>query len=168
MTTSISDFTKHNLNEQGFDNLDDAAKSRIVWPLRFTPGLGVSLIAIGLVWQSPIYMGVLALIALSGALLPHGIPDLIYNFGVRHLFRAPPLPPMPKPRRFSYFISTTFLAGSALSFYYGLPVLGIVLGGSVCIAGAVLMTTLWCLGSWIYKLIFGSGSQVISPAKSGL
>lgn len=49
--TSISDFTKHNLNEQGFDNLDDAAKSRYAWPLRFTPGVSIILIAIRLVNQ---------------------------------------------------------------------------------------------------------------------
>ena len=54
--------------------------------------------------------------------------DLIYNSGVRHLFRGPPLPPTPKPRRFSYLISTSSLAGAALSFYYGLPVLGFIQG----------------------------------------
>lgn len=56
--TIISDFTKHNLNEQGFDNLDDAAKSRYAWPLRFAPGVSIILVAVGLVWQSPIYLGV--------------------------------------------------------------------------------------------------------------
>jgi hypothetical protein len=161
--TNISTFTKHNLNEQGFGNLDDAAKSRYTWALRFTPGVSISLVAIGLVWQSPLYMGVLALIGLCGALFPQGMPiDLIYNFGVRHLFHAPPLPPTPNPRQFSYLISTLFLTGSALSFYYGLPGLGIILGGLVCLAGAVLTTSLWCLGSWFYKLIFGQ--QVVAPS----
>ncbi len=154
--TSISATLKHNLNEQGFDNFDDTAKCGLVWPLRFTPAVSIGLIIIGLIWQSPLYMGVLALIGLSGALLPHGmLIDLIYNFGVRHLFYAPSLPPTPKPRQFSYLISTLFLTGSALSFYYNLPVLGIVLAGLVCIAGTVLITTHWCLGSWFYKLIFG-------------
>jgi hypothetical protein len=88
--------------------------------------------------------------------------DLIYNFGVRHLFHAPPLPPTPKPRQFSYLISTLFLTGSALSFYYGLPGLGLILGGLVCLAGAVLTTSLWCLGSWFYKLIFWQ--QVVAPS----
>lgn len=154
--TSISATTKHNLNEQGFDNLGDAAKCRIVWPLRFTPAVSIGLIVIGLFWQSPLYMGILALIGLSGALFPKGmLIDLIYNFGVRHLFHAQPLPPTPKPRQFSYFISTLFLTGSALSFYYGLPVLGLILAGLVCLAGTVLITTHWCLGSWFYNLIFG-------------
>jgi hypothetical protein len=78
----------------------------------------------------------------------------VYDLGVRHLFGAPPLPPTPTPRRFSYGISTVWLAGSAVSFYYGLPLLGFVLGGTVVIGGTILTTTLWCLGSWIYRLFF--------------
>ena len=152
----LSAFTKNNLNKQGFGKLDDAAKSRYALPLRFTPIVGTTLIVIGLALQSPIWLGSMALVTLSGALLPRGmLIDLVYNLGVRHLFRAPPLPPTPKPRQFSYVLSTVFLAGSALSFYYGLSVLGFILGGMVVIGATILSTTLWCLGSWYYRLFFG-------------
>ena len=152
----LSAFTKTNLNKQGFGKLDEAAKSRYALPLRFTPGVATILIVIGLALQSPVWIGAMALVALSGALLPNGmLIDLVYNLGVRHLFRAPPLPPTPKPRQFSYLLSTVWLAGSALSFYYGLPVLGFILGGMVVIGGTLLTTTLWCLGSWYYRLFFG-------------
>ena len=154
--TRLNAFTKNNLNKQGFGKLDDEAKSRNALPLRFSPGVGTILIVIGLALQSPIWLGAMALVALSGALLPNGmLIDLVYNLGVRHLFHAPPLPPTPKPRRFSYCLSTVFLTGSALSFYYGPPVLGFILGGMVVIGGTILTTTLWCLGSWWYRLIFG-------------
>ncbi len=114
------------------------------------------MIVIGLALQSPIWLGTMALVALSGALLPNGmLIDLVYNLGVRHLFHAPPLPATPKPRQFSYLLSTVSLAGSALSFYYGLPLLGFILGGFVVIGAITLTTTLWCLGSWWYRLIFG-------------
>lgn len=152
----LSAFTKTNLDKQGFGKLDEEAKSRYALPLRFTPGVGTTLIVIGLALQSPIWLGSMALVALSGALLPSGmLIDLVYNLGVRHLFRAPPLPPTPKPRQFSYLLSTVLLAGSALSFYYGLSVLGFILGGMVVIGGTILTTTLWCLGSWYYRLFFG-------------
>ena len=152
----LSAFTKANLDKQGFGRLDDAAKSRYALPLRFTPAVATILIVVGLVLQSPIWLGSIATVALSGALLPSGmLIDLVYNFGVRHLFHAPPLPRTPKPRQFSYLLSTTFLAGSALSFYYRLPVLGFILGGPVVIGAATLTTTLWCLGSWWYRLSFG-------------
>ena len=148
-------FTKNNLNKQGFEKLDEEAKSRYALPLRFTPGVGTILIVIGLALRSPIWLGSMALVTLSGVLLPSGmLIDLVYNLGVRHLFHAPPLPSTPKPRRFSYILSTVLLAGSALSFYFGLAVSGFILGGMVVIGGTILTTSLWCLGSWYYRLFF--------------
>lgn len=157
--TKLSAFTKNNLNKQGFENLDDEAKSCYALPLRFSPGIATILVVIGLALQSPVWLGSVALIALSGALFPRGmLIDLIYNYVVRHLFHAPPLPPTPKPRQFSYLLSTVWLTGSALSFYYGLPVLGFILGGVVVIAATTLITSLWCLGSWWYRLFFKSAA----------
>jgi hypothetical protein len=151
----LGTFTKTNLNKQGFENLTDEAKTRYRLALRFTPAVATVLIAIGLVLQSPVWIGAMALVALSGALFPSGmLIDLVYNLGVRHLFGAPPLPSTPKPRQFSYLLSATLLAGSSLSFYFGLPVLGFILGGMVVIGATILTTTLWCVGSWWYRLIF--------------
>lgn len=154
--TTVSAFTDSNLNGQGFGYLDQEAKSRYALPLRFTPAVCAILIVIGLFLQSPLWLGSVALVALSGALFPNGmITDLVYNFGVRHLFRAPPLPPTPKPRQFSYLLSASSLAGAALAFGFGLPVLGFILGGMVVVGATILATTLWCLGSWIYRMVFG-------------
>ena len=151
----LSAFTQTNLDNQGFGKLDEDTKSRVALPLRFTPAVATTLIVIGLVLQSPIWLGSMALVAFNGALLPSGmIIDLVYNFGVRHLFRAPPLPSTPKPRQFSYLLSTVLLAGSAVSFYDGLSVWGFILGGLVVAGGTILTTTLWCLGSWWYRMVF--------------
>ena len=153
---ALSTFTKDNLDKQGFEQLTDEAKSRYSLPLRFTPFVATVVIVTGLVLQSPTIVGAMSLVALSGALLPKGmIIDLVYNLGVRHLFRAPALPATPKPRRFSYVLSTIWLAGSALSFSVGLPVVGLILGGMVVVGSTMLTLTLWCLGSWWYRLIFG-------------
>jgi Domain of unknown function (DUF4395) len=152
----LSVLTETNLDNQGFGKLDKDTKSRVALPLRFTPAVGTALIGIGLIFQSPMWLGSMALVAFSGALLPDAmVIDLVYNFGVRHLFRAPPLPSTPKPRQFSYLLSTVLLSGSAVSFYYGLSVFGLVLGGLVVAGGTILTTTLWCLGSWYYRMIFG-------------
>ena len=154
---AVSAFTDNNLNGQGFGYLDQEAKHRYALPLRFTPAVGTILIVIGLALRSPVWLGSMALVALSGVLFPRGmVIDLAYNHGVRHLFRAPPLPPTPTPRRFSYLLSASALAGAALSFAFGLPALGFVLGGMVVIGATILTTTLWCLGSWIYRMVFGS------------
>jgi hypothetical protein len=152
---NLSVFTKNNLNKQGFGKLDDEAKSRYALALRFSPAVGTILIGIGLVLQSPPWLGSMALVALSGALFPKGmLLDLVYNLGVRHFFHAPPLPSTPTPRRFSYILSSFLLAGSAFSFYFGLEGLGSILGGMVVIGGTILTTSLWCLGSWYYRLFF--------------
>ncbi|HET7143137.1 MAG TPA: DUF4395 family protein [Anaerolineales bacterium] len=156
----LNAFTKTNLNKQGFGELDEEAKFRYALPLRFTPAVGTTLIVIGLALQSPVWIGSMALVALSGALFPSAmLIDLVYNIGVRHLFRAPPLPTTPKPRQFSYLLSTVFLSCSALSFHYGLSVLGFILGGMVVIGSTILTTTLWCLGSWWYRLIFRHAAE---------
>lgn len=150
--TSCSAATEANLDMQGFGGLDADARSRYALPLRFTPGVGTVLVVVGLVLRSPLWLGAMAFVALSGALLPRGmLIDLVYNFAVRHLFSAAPLPSTPQPRRFSYLISAVWLAGSAWSFAYGLPLLGFFLGGAVALGGALLTTTLWCLGSWFYR-----------------
>lgn len=152
---AISARTQNNLDKQGFGNLDDDAKSCYAWPLRFTPGVGTVLIVVGLTLQSPTFLGIGAIVPLSGALFPRGmILDLVYNLGIRRLFHGPALPPTPTPRRFSYLLSTVLITGSALSFYYGLSALGIILGAAVAVGGTILTTTHWCLGSWIYRLFF--------------
>lgn len=163
---TVSAFTDNNLNGQGFGYLDQKAKCRYALPLRFTPAVGAIVIVIGLVLQSPIWLGAAALIALSGALFPGGmVIDLVYNLVVRHLFHAPPLPPTPRPRQFSYFLSASLLAGAALSFLFRLPALGFVLAGLVVIGAAILTTTLWCLGSWIYRVLFGPRVRDRSAAR---
>ncbi|GAA3510760.1 DUF4395 family protein [Georgenia daeguensis] len=152
---TLSAFSDRNLDGQGFGYLDREAKAHYARALRFTPAVCAVLLAIGLVMQSPVWLASLVPIGLSGALFPRGmIIDVVYNFGVRHLFRAPKLPPTPTPRRFSYLLSTTLAAGAALSFQYGLPVLGFILGGAVIAGATVLATTLWCVGSWIYRMLF--------------
>jgi hypothetical protein len=153
----VSARTAANLDGQGFGALDAEAKAQYALSLRFTPAVGTLLVVVGLFAQSPVVLATMALIAVSGALLPNGmILDVAYNVGVRHLFGTPPLPPTPRPRRFSYALSAACLAGASASFAYDLPVLGFVLGGVVAAGGTVLALTLWCLGSWLYRIVVPS------------
>lgn len=113
-------FTTANLDSQGFGDLAEVAKYRLRWPLRFTPAVSTALVATGLALRSPIWVGSMAFVALSGVIVPSGmLVDVAYNRGFRHLFRSPPLPPTPKPRRFSYGLSCLLLAASALTLARG-------------------------------------------------
>ena len=148
----VGETTRANLGRQGFGYLDDEELAEYAWPLRFTPAVGTALVAVGLIIESPWLLAGASAIALSGALFPRGMAiDVAYNHVVRHLLGAPRLPATPTPRRFSYVISTALLAGSAVSFAYGLNALGWILGGLVVIGGTILTSTLWCLGSWIFN-----------------
>ncbi len=147
--------TQTNLDNQGFTDLDSESKSRYAWPLRFTPGVGTLLIVVGLLLRSPVWLGSMAVVAASGALFPRAMfIDLVYNYGVRYLFGAPPLPATPRPRRFSYVISAAALTGSALAFRSENATFGLVLGGLVVVGGTILTLSLWCLGSWLYRKVF--------------
>jgi hypothetical protein len=149
----LSRVASENLDKQGFCDLGQEDKSRYARPLRFTPAVATALVVIGLILQSPLLLAFMALVALSGVLFPRGmLIDLVYNLGIRHLFGSPRLPPTPTPRRFSYGISTLWLAASAASFHFGLPLVGFLVGIPVAVGGAVLATTLWCLGSWFFGL----------------
>ena len=149
--TRLSAYETANLDMQGFGDLDVEEKRRSALPLRFTPAIGTTLVLVGLILQSPTWVAAMALVALSGVLLPDGmLIDVVYNFLVRHLFGAPRLPSTPTPRRFSYLISTVLLASSAVAFSVGGTVVGLFLGGLVVMGGSILSITLWCLGSWIY------------------
>ena len=150
----LGTFTRSCLNLQGYTDLDDDAKARYQWALRFTPAACAILVLIGLIRQSSGWLGALALVALLGALLPKGHPiDWGYNFGLRHLFGAAQLPPNPAPRRLGCLIGAFLLVGSAMAFSKGAVVLGWVLGGFLVVAGLVVTLTHWCLASWIYHLI---------------
>lgn len=147
----LNAYATTNLDMQGFGDLSPEEKSRNALALRFTPSIGTALVLVGLMVQSPPWLAAMALVALSGALLPNGmVIDVTYNYVVRHLIGAPRLPSTPAPRRFSYLLSAILLASSALALSFGEPVLGLILGGLVVLGGATLSITLWCLGSWIY------------------
>jgi hypothetical protein len=148
----LSQVASDNLDKQGFCDLGEEGKSRYARPLRFTPAVATALVVVGLILRSPILLASMALVALSGVLFPRGmLIDLVYNLGIRHVFGSPPLPPTPTPRRFSYGISTLWLTASAASFHFGLPLVGFLFGVPVAVGGAILATTLWCLGSWLYR-----------------
>jgi len=166
--TELSSLASDNLDKQGFCSLGEEGKARYARSLRFTPAVATVLIVMGLILRSPIVMGSVALIALTGVLFPRGmLIDVVYNLGIRHIFRSPQLPPTPTPRRFSYGISALWLAGSAASFHFGLPLLGIALGAVVAIGSTVLATTLWCLGSWLYRPVGASVAALKRKSDAG-
>ena len=149
-----SPFTRHCLNLQGFSDLTDAEKKAHELPLRFTPAVCGVLVIVGTTFQWPVWQFAVAGVATLGTLFASGHPvDAVYNYGVRHLFKANALPGNPAPRRFACFVAALLLTGSGLGFLFEVPLVGIVLGGALTAVLALNTFTNWCLGSWMYRLL---------------
>ncbi len=73
--------------------------------------------------QSAIGAGSNRQVLLGGILRGHPF-DLIYNFGLRHIFKSPKLPPYGLPRRFACLIASGLLTIAALGFQFGVPLIG--------------------------------------------
>jgi hypothetical protein len=65
--------------------------------------------------------------------------DYVWNHAVRHVFRAPALPPNPPRRRHAFKVATAWLAVVAILFAVGLTVPALVLG--VLMVGACTAVT---------------------------
>ena len=116
----------------------------------------------GLVWQWPVLLFVLAAIGWIGAAFARGNPvDWAYNVLMRPLIGGAVLPPNPPGRRFSCAIGGTLAVGAAIAFLGGLNVVAYVVGGFVVAANLTVATTHWCLASWIYGLIFQRGKGTV-------
>ncbi|MFQ5798217.1 MAG: DUF4395 domain-containing protein [Bacteroidota bacterium] len=161
--STIGSFTRSCIHAQGFSAFSDEEIVRLNLALRFTPAVCSVLMIVGLAWQLPVLLFVLAAIGWIGAAFARGNPlDWLYNVLVQPLIGGAVLPPNPPGRRFSCAIGGTLAAGAALAFLGGLNALAYILGGFVVAASLTVATTHWCLGSWIYGLMFGKrkGSAV--------
>lgn len=69
-----------------------------------------------------------------------------YKLGVRHINPRAAAVTTPTPQSFTCILLIALLAGSGLSFYIELALLGFNLGRMIVIGCTILLTSLWCLG----------------------
>jgi hypothetical protein len=127
-----------NLTTQGYC-LSDSEKHRLRLGLRFPTGACLALVITALALESaPMLFVLVGIGAVAGFTSRHPF-DHVWNHGVRHLFRAPPLPPNPPRRRHAFKIATVWLLVVAVTFAVGLTVPALVLG--VLLVGACTAVT---------------------------
>ena len=163
-----SPFTRHCLNLQGFNALTDAEKKAYELPLRFSPAVCTALVIVGTTLQWPVWQFAVAGVAMLAAFFAKGHPvDMVYNYGVRHLFGSNALPGNPPPRRFACVIAALMLTGSGLGFLFDLPAVGLTLG--IALAAVLVLNTFtnWCLGSWMYQILRRPARASGRPSSSG-
>src|SRR4051812_21726749 len=114
---------RSNLTTQGY-RLTDDAKRELSVALRFSTGVCLTLVVVGLALQSAVL--ILALVpigAVAGFTARHPF-DYLWNAVAR-----PPLPPNPARRRHAFKLATVWLAAVGVLFAAGANATALVLGG---------------------------------------
>ena len=153
--TNISAVARERIEAQGFCGLDAGLLAEINYPLRLAPAICMLWTAVGIAFASPAVLGALVPFAILGAVLPGHPFDVVYNFGLRHLFGKPPLPRYGVRRRMACIAASTALSVSASGFLFSIPTLGYIVGGMV-VAGTLLnVSTGICPPAAVIGKLFG-------------
>ena len=140
------------LAQQGFYQLSTDELRRVENGLRFTPTVMLAAAAIGLTTRQPALHAVLSAIGLIGLLAPRFHPvDLLYSHALRHLARAPALPPSPLPRRLGGMAAAALNLAICLAFTGGRDTLAYGLGALLLALLALLATRQLCVVSWLLE-----------------
>ena len=139
-------WTHSNLNTQGYClSAEDARALRL--GLRFPTALCLALVVVGLALESALMIALLVPVgAIAGWTHRHPF-DLIWNHGLRHLARAPELPPNPTRRRHAFKLATVWLAGVAALFAAGAATAALARGGVLVAVCSLVTVTNFCIPS---------------------
>jgi hypothetical protein len=137
---------RENLTTQGYC-LGDAERRELWLGLRFSTGLCLALLVTGLALRSAAMLFALVPIgALAGFTARHPF-DHLWNHGVRHVAGGPPLPSNPARRRHAFKLATVWLAAVGTLFASRVMTAGVLLGGLLVAACAIVTATNLCLPS---------------------
>ena len=155
------------LIQQGYD-YTGRELSELSWALRFTPAVCMVGAIIGLITQqAPIHF-VLAGIGIIPFWFPAAHPlDLLYNHGLRPFWNGVRLPPNPLPRRIACFMGGTMNIGIGLAFLQGSSIAAYILGGILFALQLIVITTHFCLASWLYEGVLRLHGRWTAPVSDG-
>lgn len=140
-----------NLKVQGYC-LTDEESHALRLGLRFSTALCLALVVTGLVLQSAaLILALVPIGAVAGWTRRHPF-DLIWNHGLRHLSRAPELPPNPPRRRHSFKLATVWLLAVGLLFALGQATAALVLGAVLVAVCGLVTATSFCVLSTLLEL----------------
>lgn len=140
---------------QGFRIQTDPAIRRVQPWLRFTPSLSTLWIALGTALRSPRVLLGFSLVSALGASRRRHPFDVLFNRGVGRLVKRGALPENPPPRRFAMLVAAAWAAAAAALLASGHRRAGVVAGGLLGAAGATVASTHFCVGSFMYRRLYG-------------
>lgn len=153
--STFTETVRARIQAQGFCDLDDRTYAQLNYPLRLSPAICMAWAAVGTALASAPILWALVPFAALGAILPGHPFDVLYNYGLRHLWAMPALPKYGPRRRFACALATAMLIVAAWGFQAGMPALGHIFGWSLVAAAFVNVSTGFCIPSFIVRLLFG-------------
>lgn len=150
----ISSTCRRRLHVQGYNNFPDAELNDYKYGIRFAYGGCITLVAIGIYFQSIPVLMVAAIIAFAGAFPPYHPFDYVYNYGVRHFLKKPKLPPRTSQGRFACGIASVWLTSTIFLFYSNYVMWGNIMALGLLAVGALVTFTDICIPSIIYNAFF--------------
>src|SRR3954452_7139427 len=147
---SVGTWMRGNLTTQGYC-LSDSERRALWLGVRFSTGACLALIVTGLALQSTVlFVALVGMGAIASFASRHPF-DYIWNHAVRHVARAPALPPNPRRRRDAFKVATAWLAGVAVLFAAGASTAALVMGGLLVAACTTVTLTNLCLPSEVFS-----------------
>ncbi len=162
---------QNGLMQQGYCTYSGDKLKSISNGLRFTPLLCMFLAIFGLlVLQNPYWHFAIAALGIVPFWFPNAHPlDLLYNHGVRHIFKAEKLPANPLPRRIACVMGGLMNVGIGFAFSYQNVFLAYAFGVVLIVLQLVVITTHICVASIMYEgllKMFGKYEGPISLSKT--
>lgn len=155
MGIMISKQSCAHLDEQGYSFLSVEEKNKLNIALRVTPIVCITLVAVGLYYQSILIFFVLSIFGVLGSTTSQGQPiDVLYNL-VARLAGWPQLPPSPLQKRFACGVGAFFLIGATVSLSLMNMFWAYMFGAAYVIAAGLMALTHFCIASWLYNRTFG-------------
>lgn len=163
----ISSWSKRRLEEQGYRSFTADELLQYRFAIRFAYVTCMSMVIIGLVFKSQLFLLIANGIAILGMLPPNHPIDYLYNYGVRYLIGRPKLPPRPTQSRFACAMATIMLA--VINYFFTLGNFTVVyVVGAVLLSSAFMVSFIdLCIPSKIYNALFDLGAEQSSPGKRG-
>lgn len=156
--TTLSSWRIGNIRAQGYFHLSDEEIADLAFGNRLAYILCGALLTAGVTMAHIPILVTMATIAFASVLLPNHVFDYLYNYVVRHIVNKPELPPRSKQLKFACTIATLWIGATTYLFYTGCTVSAYVVGGMLLSVVFILLTTDFCLPSWIYNSIFPADS----------
>jgi rhodanese-related sulfurtransferase len=142
------------LAQQGYYELSTDELRQVDRGLRFAPAVMLVATVVGLATRQPALHAVLAVIGGLAFVLPSHHPiDLLYNYALRHLSRAPALPPNPLPRRLGIVAAAVLNLLVCFAFSSGRDGLAYGLGVALLAILTLLATRQLCVVSWLVEKV---------------